>query len=122
MSDDTLFIVIDWFKARGVYVGGGVPYQWRSETGSARVGFLPVYPHLDLLQPWAVGAFRNDTEIDNHWNSIVLPDLQWCATNNVSYQRVLFPGFAWSNWNGGSRNCKDVSLSISSEDSYLSFS
>jgi len=96
--------LIDWFKSQGVYVGGGVPYQWRSETGSARVGFLPVYTHLDLLQPWGVGAFRSDAEIDNHWTSIVLPDLQWCATNNVAYQRVMFPGFAWSNWNGGSAN------------------
>ncbi len=41
--------------------------------------------------------------------SRVLPDLQWCAANNVAYQRTMFPGFAWSNWNGGLPNCKQMS-------------
>src|SRR5205814_9340697 len=27
-----------------------------------------------------------------------------CNANNLLYQPVAFPGFAWSNWNGGTQN------------------
>src|SRR2546430_11767303 len=35
---------------------------------------------------------------------IIQPHMQWAAQHGAAYQRVIFPGFAWSNWNGGSRN------------------
>lgn len=47
--------VIDWLKAQGCYVVGGVPAGWR--TGEAtRPNFLSAFLRLDAIQPWSDGA------------------------------------------------------------------
>jgi hypothetical protein len=95
--------LINWFKGRGVYVVGGVPYWWRT-PGGGKDGFDPVYAALDMVQPWAVGTFANVGDIVPHFEGIVDPDVALTTSRGQAYQRVLWSGFAWSNWNGGARN------------------
>ncbi len=92
--------VIDWFKSRGCFVVGGVPYGWRT-GGGTKPGFMDAFLRLDVIQPWAVGAMASDADADRHHSQVVLPDRDFARSRGVGYQRVIFPGFAWSNWNGG---------------------
>ncbi len=96
--------IVEWFKAQGCFVAVGVPYEWRTEKGSSKPGFLDAYSRANLLQPWAVGAVSSDAEIDKHFGDIVQKDIAWTKARGIAYQRVVFPGFAWSNWNGGTKN------------------
>jgi hypothetical protein len=86
-----------------VYVVGGVPYWWR--TGDAtKPNFGPVFAAVDMVQPWGVGSVRTDADVDSHFADVVAKDAALAASRGQAYQRVIFPGFAWSNWNGGTRN------------------
>ena len=47
--------VIDWFKAQGCYVVGGVPAGWRTGADT-KPNFLSAFLRLDAIQPWSEGA------------------------------------------------------------------
>jgi len=96
--------IINWFKNKGYYVVGGVPYSWRTENGASRPGWLSTYVQYDMISPWSVGNYSSLNEIEKHTSSYVIPDKRYCDEHGIHYQRVIYPGFAWSNWNGGSRN------------------
>jgi hypothetical protein len=98
--------LITWFQNQGVYVIGGTPRDWRTETGDSKPGFLSVYSSLDMISPWTVGmaTLTNDPAVDDWMNTYVIPDRDYTAAHGMDYQPVIFPGFAWSNWNGGVRN------------------
>ncbi len=95
--------LIRWFKSRNVYVVGGVPYWWR-QAGGGKPGFEAAYAALDMVQPWAVGTFGTEGDADAHFADLVANDLSLTQSRGQAYQRVLWSGFAWSNWNGGARN------------------
>ena len=95
--------LIQWLKAQGVYVIGGVPYTWRTGANT-KAGFTSAFAALDMIQPWAVGAVITDNDVDSHFADIVAKDKLLTSSRGQDYQRVIFPGFAWSNWNGGTRN------------------
>src|SRR5262249_42069532 len=60
--------LVRWLKEQGCFVGGGVPYRWREDS---KVDYLmTVYPLLDLIQPWAVGAFADPSDVALHFNTI----------------------------------------------------
>ncbi len=96
--------VINWFKANGCFVIGGVPTNWRTSSEDSKAGFNNVYAAYDMISPWSVGRFGDITGADNFKNNYLIPDLAYCNANNILYQPVIFPGFAWSNWNGGTQN------------------
>lgn len=95
--------LIEWLKGQGAYVVGGVPYTWRTGANT-KAGFDAAFMALDMVQPWAVGAVRTDADIDSHFADLVAKDKMLTASRGQAYQRVIFPGFAWSNWNGGTPN------------------
>jgi hypothetical protein len=95
--------LIQWLKAQGIYVIGGVPYTWRT-ADNTKPGFDAAFAALDMVQPWAVGAVTTDAIVDDHFADIVAKDKALTEARGQDYQRVIFPGFAWSNWNGGTRN------------------
>jgi hypothetical protein len=95
--------LITWFKNRGVYVIGGVPWGWRTAEFT-KPGFENVYAQLNMLSPWTVGLYSADADVDWHKNNRLIPDKNWCTARGIDYQPVAFPGFAWSNWAGGPRN------------------
>ncbi|EPX59872.1 xylosidase/arabinosidase [Cystobacter fuscus DSM 2262] len=96
--------LIDWFRAQGTYVIGGVPTNWRTSSGDSKPGFTEVYKKFHMISPWTVGRYKHDVEIDSYKDTHVIPDRDYCATHGMAYQPVLFPGFAWYNWNGGPKN------------------
>ena len=96
--------LIDWFHAQGVYVIGGVPTNWRTGTGDSKSGFSSVYKKFDMISPWTVGRYSTDADVDSYQNNYLLSDRDYCTANGMAYQPVMFPGFAWSNWNGGPKN------------------
>jgi hypothetical protein len=95
---------INWFRQNGYFVIGGVPTNWRTRTGDSKPDYEPVYKAFDMISPWTPGRYKLDTEIDNYKNNYLLPDKARLDSLNQKYQPVIFPGFAWSNWNGGAAN------------------
>lgn len=108
--------LINFFKARGCYVVGGVPRGWRTGTSDSKgvtqsstvpgdnEDFLPVYQSLNMISPWMPGRIRNNTDADNLLVSTMTPDKTYCDARNIQYMPVNFPGFAWSQWNNGDVN------------------
>lgn len=96
--------VINWFKGQGCYVVGGVPAYWRTGNNDSKAGFDSVYKSFDMLSPWTVGRFADTSGADYYAQNILVPDLQYCQQYGIDYQPVMFPGFSWSNWNGGPQN------------------
>ena len=47
--------VVNWFKAQGCYVIGGVPTYWRQGINDSRPGFFDVYHAFNMISPWMVG-------------------------------------------------------------------
>lgn len=96
--------VIRWLKNRGLYVIGMVPYHWRDSVQDSKAGWQDVYAELDMVVPWSVGSYSTDADLEANYKDFVLPDRDYAQALGVDYQRVVFPGFAWSNWRGGGRN------------------
>lgn len=96
--------IINWLKAKGYYVIGGVPTYWRTGVNDTHPGYTAVFDAFDMISPWSVGRFGDNNGADNFKNNLIVPDLAYCNTHDIDYQPVIFSGFAWSNWNGGTRN------------------
>jgi hypothetical protein len=103
-SQQQALTLINWFRKKGFYIVGGVPYHWRLEKLDSQKNWLTVYQHYDMLLPWSVGRYRNATELAQHYQGIWRQDLAYSKQNNLQMKRVIFPGFSWSNWNKGTRN------------------
>lgn len=103
---------INWLKARGMYVIGGVPTYWRTEEADSQAGWLPVYKALDCINPWLAGRFRSieefDTGICNETERGVpkgrcpgapmfKEDKAYTDAAGLDYAPVVFPGFSWTN-------------------------
>ena len=96
--------LINWFKAQGCYVIGGTPTHWRKGINDSKPGFEETYAAYDMISPWTVGRYSLPVEVDVFMDSLLIPDLEWCDARGINYQPVIFPGFGWSNWNGGAPN------------------
>lgn len=108
--------LINFFKARGCYVIGGVPRGWRTGTADSKgltqpatvpgdnENFLPVYESLNMISPWMPGRIRDNASADNLFASTMSPDKTYCDARNIQYMPVNFPGFAWSQWKDGDVN------------------
>ncbi len=96
---------VNWFKNNGCYVIGGVPTNWRvGGTGDTKAGYSQVYAAFNMISPWTVGRYKTDSDVDNYKKNFLVPDKAKLDSEGIAYQPVMFPGFAWSNWNGGARN------------------
>ncbi|MGW0915302.1 discoidin domain-containing protein [Streptomyces sp. NPDC002784] len=84
--------VVDWFKAQGCYVIGGVPTWWRTGDRDSRPGFSGVYHAFDMLSPWMVGRIGDVSDADNFYNVATAPDLAECAAHGIDYQPCVLPG------------------------------
>ncbi|MFD7734008.1 discoidin domain-containing protein [Kitasatospora phosalacinea] len=84
--------VLDWFKAQGCYVIGGVPTWWRTGDRDSRAGFSGVYHSFDMLSPWLVGRIGSAADADNFYNVATVPDLAECTAHGIDYQPCVLPG------------------------------
>jgi hypothetical protein len=99
-TNTTSLQVINWFKSQGVYVMGGVPYWWRSQNQDSQPGFLEVYLAYDLIMPWAVGRYSDNSSFTNLYKNVALADISYAQSKNVAYAPIIFPGFSWANMHG----------------------
>jgi hypothetical protein len=104
--------IIDYFKTNAApkyraYVMGGVPEGWRTRSGASEtgVGWTAVYNSLDMISPWSVGRYSNNSGADSFKTNNIVPDLAACNTNNKDYMPVIWPGFSW-------RNLKNETLNV----------
>ena len=97
---------IAWFKAAGCTIMGGLPTHWRTLSGDAQTNaaWASAFRSFDVISPWSVGRYGNNTEVDNFRVNQIVPDLADCTTNGIDYLPVIFPGFSWTNLNGGPFN------------------
>ncbi|XP_055308923.1 uncharacterized protein LOC129572847 [Sitodiplosis mosellana] len=95
--------VINQLKSMGYYIIIGVPYTWRTNDGISLPAYAPVYRATNMIQPWSVGTF-NSIPTALAYKSREQGDVQECNRLGIDYQPVIWPGFAWSNWNGPPRN------------------
>ncbi|MDR1679602.1 MAG: T9SS type A sorting domain-containing protein [Prevotellaceae bacterium] len=92
--------LIQFLQARGCYVIGGVPTWWRTETGDSKPDFIEAYNAYDMLSPWLVGRFTDNAGADDMFARQMQGDKAYCDSHSMDYMPVIFPGFAWSQWNG----------------------
>ncbi|MFI7277964.1 xylosidase [Streptomyces sp. NPDC049879] len=84
--------VINWFKAQGTYVMGGVPTHWRSGNQDSRAGFGDVYRAFHMISPWMVGRIGDIAGTDNFYQNVNLPDQAECNARGIDYQPCVLPG------------------------------
>jgi hypothetical protein len=98
--------VIDFFKAAGCTVMGGLPTYWRTLNNDAQTNaaWTPVFHSFDILSPWAVGRYGDNAGADNFRVNLIVPDLANVTAAGREYMPVIFPGFSWHNLNAGPLN------------------
>ncbi|MDG3581056.1 glycoside hydrolase family 71/99-like protein [Galbibacter pacificus] len=75
----------------------GVPTYWR-EQGRDCIkdqDFLDVIKSADVIHPWFVGRFREETY--DSFKDLIGKDQKWCESHGLRYMPVVFPGFSWNN-------------------------
>ncbi len=105
--------LINFLKSRGCYVIGGTPTYWRTNDRDAKgptqplaanqESFEKVYPEYDMISPWLVGRFKDNSGADNQLATL-MQDKAYCDARKIKYLPVIFPGFSWSQWNPGNPN------------------
>jgi hypothetical protein len=88
----TCLDVVNWFKAQGVYVVGGVPTHWRDGNSDSRPGFLDVYHAFNMISPWMIGRIGSVGDVDNFFNTVQQQDLADLNARGVAYQPCVLPG------------------------------
>lgn len=103
--------LITWLKSGAdpryrVTLVGGVPTHWRTLSGDARPApeWEDVYSSFDIISPWSVGRYSDETSADNFKRRQIEPDLTITASYGVDYLPVVFPGFSWRNLKDGELN------------------
>jgi hypothetical protein len=84
--------VVNWFKAQGCYVIGGVPTYWRQGINDSRPGFLDVYHAFDMISPWMVGRTGTLDGLDWFHTNVNVPDQADCDAHGIDYQPCVMPG------------------------------
>jgi chitodextrinase len=84
--------VINWFKAQGCYVIGGVPTYWRTGVNDSRPGFLDVYHAFNMISPWMVGRTGTLDGLDSFYTNVNVPDQADCNARGIDYQPCVMPG------------------------------
>ncbi len=111
LQTSTFEQIIDYFHNSAdpkyrAYVMGGVPSRWRTLEGDSESdpAWANIYNSLDMISPWTVGRYSNQSGIDGWKNDRLIPDLNTCFSNGVDYMPVIWPGFSWKNIHDGPLN------------------
>ena len=83
-------------KYRATLVGG-VNDTWLSTKNE----WSAVYNKMDVISPWSVGKYNNDSGTDRYRDRTIVPDMAYCNQHNIGYMPVLSPGLSESNKNHG---------------------
>ena len=83
--------IVDWFKADGCFVFGGITPGWRDNTA-----WLSVYRSLDGITPWTVGTYNSWDGINSYKNRVI-DDLTECNSRGILFMPTAWPRFGWDN-------------------------
>jgi hypothetical protein len=115
LNPTTFEAIIDYFHNTAdpkyrAYIMGGVPDGWRTLSGSSETdpAWSNIYNSLDMISPWTVGRYSNNSGVDNWKNTRIVPDLQFCNNNGIDYMPVIWPGFSWKNLKGGTETINKI--------------
>jgi hypothetical protein len=105
-TPDQAQAAINWFKAAGCTVMGGLPTYWRTLTGDTQTNaaWSSAFRSFDVISPWSVGRYGDSSGADNFRANQIVPDLADCNSHGIDYLPVIFPGFSWTNLNHGPYN------------------
>jgi len=76
-----------------VCLKGGIDNKWRSHSSE----WQAIYETFDVISPWAVGRYKNNSGADDFRDTYIEPDLARTQSKNIDYMPVVFPGFSWYN-------------------------
>ncbi|MDB6027400.1 MAG: hypothetical protein JWM68_3623 [Verrucomicrobiales bacterium] len=87
--------VINYFKAAGCTVMGGVPYWWRTLNNDSQTdpAWLSVYHSFDIVCPWSVGKYGDVGDVDA-LKSFVAGDVADLKATGQDYLPVIYPGYS----------------------------
>ncbi|MDF2539736.1 MAG: xylosidase/arabinosidase [Herbinix sp.] len=92
--------LIKWLKERGYFIIGGFPdNNWTKVTDE----YAEVYRLVDMASPWTPGRYRMES-VEQWLTTNIKIDQEYCEKHGIIYQPVMFPGFAWCNFNTGNPN------------------
>jgi hypothetical protein len=81
---------------------GGVPAHWRTLGGDSQTdpAWTAVYESYDVISPWTVGRFVDDSTADAFYQTYTIPDIALTKSLGIDYMPVLYPGFSFHNAGG----------------------
>ena len=89
--------MLDWFKAQGCYVIGGLSQSFHTDSGSYTDPVTQVvttnqeaYKVCDMVMVWTVGK-------SSGFSTLYSAGLSWCNANGKEYQADVYPGTAFYN-------------------------
>jgi hypothetical protein len=108
--------LIAFFKSKKFAVFGGVPSHWRTLDADAQSApaWTAVYHSLDIISPWTVGRFSDESSVDAFVRDRVVPDMADAKSHSVEYVPVAFPGFSWHNLQNGKPPFNQISRACGS--------
>jgi hypothetical protein len=91
--------LIEFFRAEGATVLGGVPSRWRTLTADSHPEkeWANIYRSFDVISPWSVGRFISESAADAYTTAVTEPDLIETKRLHIDYMPTVFPGFSWHN-------------------------
>jgi hypothetical protein len=78
----------------------GVDDDWRGDSAD----WQEAYRSADIISPWAVGRYGDNSGADSFRNNKIEPDLADLKGENIDFMPVVFPGFSWWNLKGEKYN------------------
>ncbi len=63
--------------------------------------WLNAFKQVEVISPWSVGRFDNQSGFNSYLANQVKPSKNWCDQYGILYVPVLFPGFGWYNLRNG---------------------
>ena len=84
--------LIDWFHSGApekyrATIMVGVPESWRSNTN-----YIDFYSTVDVIKPWTVGRYGDESGADNFLSQYIAPDKAYCDAHQIDYLPVIWPG------------------------------
>ncbi len=78
---------------------GGVPTFWRTLQRDSKSDQLwaEVFRSYDVISPWTVGRFADESGADAFLHDVMLPDMDEAKRMRIRYMPVVYPGFSWYN-------------------------
>lgn len=101
VSPSQAVLLIRYLRGAGATVLGGVPVSWRNlgsdgfyKDARTEPQWAQVFRSLDVISPWTVGRFTDDTGADTYARLRLVPDIAETKQLGIEYMPVVFPGYS----------------------------